>query len=194
MLEEVERLEHHAHLLAQAVCGIVPSKDVLAIDDDAAASGRVEQVESTQECALARARGADDGDDLALADIYGDVVQHVKAAVALLQVRDADDRLLPVVGGIGGLPVCESIPAPADKPGATTHYNNKRHSPRPKAGRRALLSNEAAVIVCSRRLRRTGEYPSLALARDEQDVRIEIAVGEEHLFLPLLGDADGSHG
>ena len=88
VLEEVERLEHHAHLLAQAVDGIASGKDVLAIDDDAAAGGRVEQVEGTQEGALARARWADDGDDLAPADICGDVAQHVEAAVTLLQVRD----------------------------------------------------------------------------------------------------------
>ena len=57
-----------------------------------------------------------------------------------------------------------------------------------------LLGCQGGVILRGRRLQRTGEYPSLALARDEQDVRLDITVGEEHLLLPLLGDADGSHG
>ena len=70
---------------------------------------------------------------------------------------------------------------PTDKPRAATYYYNKeRHGPRPCI----------AVILCGRRLRRTGEYPRLALARDEHDMRLDIAVGEEHLFLPLLGNAD----
>lgn len=54
VLEEIKRLEHHAHLLPQVVDGVAPGKYVLAVDDDTAASGRVEQVEGPEEGALAR--------------------------------------------------------------------------------------------------------------------------------------------
>ena len=37
------------------------------------------------------------------------------------------------------------------------------------------------------------EYSCLPLSCDEHDVRLDVAVGEEYLLLPLLGDADGSH-
>jgi hypothetical protein len=55
MLEEVERLEHHAHLLAQHIHGIALSEDVLAIDDDTAAGRLLQQVQTAQESALASA-------------------------------------------------------------------------------------------------------------------------------------------
>ena len=37
------------------------------------------------------------------------------------------------------------------------------------------------------------EYSNLSLPCDEQNVRIDIAVGEEHLFLSLLSDTDSPH-
>ena len=55
VLEEVERLEHHTHLLAQRIDGIALREDILAIDDDAAAGGLLQQVQTAQESALARA-------------------------------------------------------------------------------------------------------------------------------------------
>ena len=53
MLEEVERLEHHAHLLPQPVDWIAFGEDVLPIDDDAAAGGLLQQVQTAQQGALA---------------------------------------------------------------------------------------------------------------------------------------------
>ena len=88
VLEEVERLEHHAHLLAQPVDGIAIGENVLPIDNDAAASGLFKQVQAAQESTLASARGTDDGDDLAAMDIHIDVAQDIDGAVTLLKVGD----------------------------------------------------------------------------------------------------------
>ena len=93
VFEEVERLEHHAHLLAQPIDGIALGEDVLAIDDDTAVGRLLQQVQTAQESTLARARGTDDGDDLSTMDIHIDVTQYVKARVAFLQVRDAEKEV-----------------------------------------------------------------------------------------------------
>ena len=55
MLEEVERLEHHAHLLSQPVDWIAFGENVLPIDDDTAAGRLLQQVQTAQESALTRA-------------------------------------------------------------------------------------------------------------------------------------------
>ena len=92
MLEEVERLEHHAHLLSQPIDGIAFSEDILPIDDDTAAGGLFQQIQAAQEGTLARARRTDDGDDLAAMHFSIDVAQDIERAVAFLQVRDAEER------------------------------------------------------------------------------------------------------
>ena len=67
--EEVERLEHHVHLLAHLRDIRLPVEDVDAIDVDGPAARMLEQVQAAQEGALAGARRADDGNHLALADL-----------------------------------------------------------------------------------------------------------------------------
>ena len=91
MGKEVESLENHPHPLAQQVDGIAFGKDVLAIEEDLSAGGRVQQVEGAQKRALPRPRRADDGDDLTAVDIGIDVAQHLKAAIVLPQMGDADE-------------------------------------------------------------------------------------------------------
>ena len=55
MLEKVERLKHHTHLLAQHIHGIAFGEDVLVIYDDTAAGRLFQQIQTAQERALARA-------------------------------------------------------------------------------------------------------------------------------------------
>ena len=88
MFEEIERLEHHTHLLAQPIDGITLGEDILAVDNDAATSGLFQQVQTSQEGALASARRTDDGYDLTVMNIYVNVAQHIERTVALLQVGD----------------------------------------------------------------------------------------------------------
>ena len=55
VLEEVEGLEDHAHLTAQAVQRIAGRGDVLAVDDDLARGGRFEHVDGPEKRTLAGA-------------------------------------------------------------------------------------------------------------------------------------------
>jgi hypothetical protein len=67
--EEVEALEHDADVLAelaQVGGGIVHHR---AVEGDGAALDRLQPVHAAQHGALAGARAADDGDDLALFDV-----------------------------------------------------------------------------------------------------------------------------
>ena len=70
------------------------------------------------------------------------------------------------------------------QPCTATCYHKESYSPRPLS----------FIIVCGGRLQGIGENGGLALSRHQHDVRIDIAVGEQHLFLTLLRDADSSHG
>ncbi len=64
--EEVEALEHHAHFLADLADVRVGARDAVVLDPDLARVEVLQPVHAAQERALARARGADDEDDLAL--------------------------------------------------------------------------------------------------------------------------------
>ena len=90
--EEVERLEHHTHLLAHQMDGITFSEDILSIDDDTASGGLFQQIQAAEQSALACTRGTDDGDDLAAMDVGIDVFQHIERPVAFLQVGNGDEE------------------------------------------------------------------------------------------------------
>jgi hypothetical protein len=76
--------------------------DVFAVDQDAALVGAFEQVERTDECALAGAGTADDAEDLALGDVQVDVLQGDDVAlvglVGLVEVLDADHGRSILIG------------------------------------------------------------------------------------------------
>ena len=115
-----------------------------------------------------------------------DVAEYVKIFIAFLQMGDSDEGL---VGGIrrcivGGRFPCIGLAA-NEEPCAATYYDNKDgHNPRP-----FLIA-----ILCDSRSRRIGKYSRFPFSCEQHDVRLEIAVGEEHLFLSLFGDTDRPHG
>ena len=80
--EEVEVLEHHAHLLAHGVnVGFVHFH---ALKFDAAAGGDLQPVQAAQEGGLAAAGGADQADHIAAVDVDVDAPQHVQSGGSLL--------------------------------------------------------------------------------------------------------------
>ena len=69
MREEVELLEHHAHVATDAVDIGLGVGDGLAVDENLAGGGLLEAVQAAQERGLAGAGGADDADHLSLLDV-----------------------------------------------------------------------------------------------------------------------------
>ena len=96
VVEEVELLEHHAHLLTVLVdvLALPLGADVHAVEEDLARGRRLQQVQAAQKGALAAARGTDDGHDLVLFKINADVLEHVELMEALAQVNDLKDLLI----------------------------------------------------------------------------------------------------
>ena len=80
--EEVEVLEHHAHLLADGVDVVIVHLHALKLD--AAAGGDLQPVQAAQEGGLAAARGADEADHVAAVDVDVDALQHVEGGGGLL--------------------------------------------------------------------------------------------------------------
>ncbi len=101
--EQVEVLENHAHLDADAAdVGFrhvvadamhIARHQRFAFDDDAPAVDRLKVIETAQEGALARAGRADHGDHLALGDIERNALQHFERAEALVHVVGVDHRI-----------------------------------------------------------------------------------------------------
>jgi hypothetical protein len=96
--QEVEGLEDEADAV-----GPVPGPpvgveagDLLAVEDDAAFARRVHEAEDVHERRLARARGAEDGDEFALLEIQIHAVQSMDVliahAVGLAEAADGDER------------------------------------------------------------------------------------------------------
>ena len=80
--EEVEVLEHHAHLLAHSVdVGFV---HLGALKFDAAGGGDLQPVQAAQKGGFAAARGADEADYVAAVDVDVDAPQHVQSGGSLL--------------------------------------------------------------------------------------------------------------
>ena len=67
-------LEDHAHLLAMLVDVDALIRDIHAVKPDVAAGRLLEPVEAAQEGRFAGAGRADQGDDLALVDGFGNAV------------------------------------------------------------------------------------------------------------------------
>ena len=106
--EEVEVLEHHAHLLAHSVdVGIV---HLHAFKLDGAGGGDLQPVQAAQEGGLAAAGGADQTHHVAAVDVDVDALEHVQggggllcalflhAAVGLGQATDFQDLFVGVSG------------------------------------------------------------------------------------------------
>jgi hypothetical protein len=101
--EEVELLEHHPDARAQLVDVGVGIGDLVALDEDLAAGGGLEHVDAAQQRRLARARGPDDADDLALTDVEVDALEHLVVAEVLVEVLHVDRGSGPVGRSVGGV-------------------------------------------------------------------------------------------
>ena len=90
-VEQVERLEYHAHSATQQRHVGIGFQYIFPINKNAATGGLLKQVQASQERALTRARGADNGYHLPLMHIKVHVAQHIKRTITLLHARDTDD-------------------------------------------------------------------------------------------------------
>src|SRR6266540_1111961 len=82
--EQVELLEHHAHVRAQA--GQLPAlaRQRPAVEQDGAVVDRFQTVDRPAQGGLARAGGAEHDDDIAGVDLEVDVLEHVKLTEMLV--------------------------------------------------------------------------------------------------------------
>ena len=85
MREEVEVLEHHAHLLAHSVD--VRLVHLGALEFDAAGGGNLQPVQAAQKGGFAAAGGADQADHVAAVDVDINALQHVQRGGGLLCAR-----------------------------------------------------------------------------------------------------------
>ena len=90
--EEVERLEDDPDPAAHRVHVDARSRDLLAAHDDSSCVDRLEQIHAAQERRLARARRADEADDLVLGQLEVDPAQHLELPEGLAQSRDLQRR------------------------------------------------------------------------------------------------------
>ena len=90
--EDVEVLEHHAHVLAQLVDVGALGGQLGALVEHLALLRDFQKVQAAQERALAGAGRADDGNDLALLNLFVDALQHVQLAEGLVQIDDLNHR------------------------------------------------------------------------------------------------------
>ena len=95
--EEVELLEHHAHVLTDLVDVVLRVVDVHAVHSDEAAVDLLKAVDGAQHGGLAGAGRTDDNDLLAAMHIEGNVLQGRHLAEELPDVLDADDGLVTCV-------------------------------------------------------------------------------------------------
>ena len=90
ILEQVELLEHHAHLLPVDVDIRLFIADIHAVKNDLPIGRRFQQVQAPQKGALAAAGGADDADHFLCVERGADIIENRQLAEALGQVADFD--------------------------------------------------------------------------------------------------------
>ena len=88
IVEQVEGLEHHAHMGA-VLRGIdAPARHIGAVVEDLTAAGGLQQVDTPQQRGLAGAGSADDGNNVALLDSKVNIPQNLMGAKGLAEVTD----------------------------------------------------------------------------------------------------------
>ena len=96
MREEIEMLEHHAHLLAVEVNIAALIGDIDAVKENLSARRNLQQVEAAQERGLAGAGRADDDHDFTLFDIDRNAVERLdggRAGKMLFQILNLDQNV-----------------------------------------------------------------------------------------------------
>ena len=90
--EQVELLEHHAHILADLFDGLDVVGQLGAVDDQMTLLVLFESVDAADQGGLARARGTTNHDAFTACHMQLDVAQHVELAVPLVDTVEFDDR------------------------------------------------------------------------------------------------------
>ena len=90
MREDVEVLEHHAHLLTVQVNVNTLCGDVLSFKEDVSAVGYLQQVQAAQKGALAAAGWTDDGNDFSFGDVFADALEDLKLPKAFMKIGNVD--------------------------------------------------------------------------------------------------------
>ena len=81
--EQVEVLKHHSDTTANRVCVEARNRDVFAVEIDLAVVNGLEQVDATQQCALAGTARTNEGHNGAFRDVECDSVQNNVRAIRL---------------------------------------------------------------------------------------------------------------
>ena len=105
--EEVEGLEDHANLSARGSQLLALLRERFPLNEDLARVDGLKTVDGAAERGLAGARGANHHDDLALAYLEVDVLEHVKAAKVLVHVAELDDGGSLCGECLAGLRLCQ---------------------------------------------------------------------------------------
>ena len=95
--EQIELLEHHTQMRTHLVEVDTLGAHVHALNDNRATRGMLQTIDAAKHRRLARARGAQDYNDLTLVNIQIDIAQDHVVAKGLLEVLDADDDLVGVL-------------------------------------------------------------------------------------------------
>ena len=82
--EEIEMLEHHAHLSAVLVDVLLGLGYVRAVEDDFSRCGDLKQVQASEEGGFSASGGADDGRDISFCYGVGHVVDCLEIAVVVI--------------------------------------------------------------------------------------------------------------
>ena len=90
MREQVELLEHHAHVLADGVDVGLGVGNRLAVDQNLALRRLLKTIEATQERGLTRTGRPDHAHNLARLDLDVDALENMVGAKALFKARDLD--------------------------------------------------------------------------------------------------------
>jgi hypothetical protein len=90
---EVERLEHHADAAAHGVDVDPGRHEVHALDPDRARRRLFQAVAAAQQRGFARARGADDEDQLASGDLEVDALENLEVAERLMESGNLENYL-----------------------------------------------------------------------------------------------------
>ena len=96
IVEQVEGLEHHAHVAAVFRLVHTPAHNVLPVVEDFSRGGGFQQVDAAKQGALAGAGSADDGGDVTLFHGEVNILQHLVGAETLGQVVDLQNQIVHI--------------------------------------------------------------------------------------------------
>ena len=84
MMEEIEVLEHHTHLLTDLVDVGLRIKDILVINVYLATGRRIQQVKASHECTFSCTGRTYDGNDLSLGNSSVHILEYMERTICFL--------------------------------------------------------------------------------------------------------------